>query len=171
MGPSQVSSILRRIATAIDNSHCPDRRFVVQDLQKVMASFGSENENEDINLVVPTSGLSASGKQDRFVHESHELIKPTRVKIEDPSVHPTSVLGIGHIVGDPSGEWTAFGADMLNKAGQRDPRTFDFITNGKLVLQCVGDTVWDASKSQSRWDGRGGISQTDIDWMLSQHLG
>lgn len=50
MKPSQLSSILRRIAAAIDNSKSPSRELVAEDLRRVISNLIPTDDVETANV-------------------------------------------------------------------------------------------------------------------------
>lgn len=54
MKPSEVSSILRRIASAIDKSKNPKRELVARDLKRVLAVLDETSDQETPTEETPT---------------------------------------------------------------------------------------------------------------------
>jgi hypothetical protein len=105
MKPSELSSALRRIATAIDQSKKPDRRLVSRDLKKVLAAVSGDviplNIKKPVKVDSPDNFSFKSGEPDPELLEHYERngIDPDPSELEsiDHIKQLSNALSKGHI--------------------------------------------------------------------------
>jgi hypothetical protein len=105
-----------------------------------------------LNIESAATALSATGAQQRF----------TKVRASCLSTnHRTKLVGID-LVPDFTGEWVIFWADRINKQGRSTGISYEFASNGEVVIQHCNYTIYHDDRNTT-WKKRGGISQADLD--------